>query len=126
MVEWEKSFRAYLVKKMSKALGIEIANDSVEIIDVSDYVDFEVTELTLDELPMMYAFALMRENFESAKEISDEIEGRNARIAFDIDEKTNTGVISLYVEPEIDVAYANIKMVVTPNGVMVDWDKQNF
>jgi hypothetical protein len=126
MVDWEKSFRAYLIKKMSIVLGIEIADDSVEIIDVSDYVDFEVTTLALEELPMIYAFALMRENFESAKEISDEIESRNARITFDIDEKTNTGQINLYVEPETDVAYANIKMVITPDGVMVDWDKQNF
>jgi len=125
MVDWQKSLRAYMVKKMSDILDLKITEDDVETFEFNDFAAIDLGELLLEELPTMYAFALMREDFETAKLIADEIESRNARITFDINEDGKTGQINLYVEPETD-AYFDVKMIITSDGVIIDWEKQNF
>jgi hypothetical protein len=88
--------------------------------------NIDLSELLIEELITVYAFALMREDFERAKEVADEVESHNARIAFDVDEANKTGVIRIFAEPENVSASIQMFMKIEPDGVVIDWEKQNF
>jgi len=124
MVDWESSLKKYLVKKFKETLGLNITEESITRFEVNNDVD--LSELLLDELITIYAFALMREDFERAKQVADEVEKHNARIAFDVDEENKTGVIGIYIEPEHKTADITMFMKIESDGVVIDWEKQNF
>lgn len=124
MVDWESSLKRYLVKKFKETLGLDITEDNIKTFTVNDTDDF--SSLLLEELITLYAFALMREDFERAKLIADEVESHNARIVFDVDEPNKTGEIKIFVEPENVSADIQMFMKIEPDGVVIDWEKQNF
>jgi hypothetical protein len=124
MVDWESSLRKYLVKKFKETLGLTITEDSIKTFTVNDTNDFG--NLLLEELITLYAFALMREDFERAKLIADEVEGQNARIVFDVDEANKSGEIKIFIEPSKATANIEMYMTILPDGVVIDWEKQNF
>lgn len=124
MVDWESSLKKYLVKKFKETLGLTITEESITRFEVNPDVD--LNGLLLEELITIYAFALMREDFERAKVVADEVESYNARIAFDVDEANKTGEIKIFVEPSNASADIIMYMKILPEGVVIDWEKQNF
>jgi len=124
MVNWEKEFKNYIAKKVKETLGFEIDAQNIGALSVNTNID--LTLLDIEELAMVYAFAIMREDFEQAKIISDELETRNCDIKIDINDDNKTGAINVYLRPEVSVAYLDIKLRVLPDGMIIDFEKQNF
>lgn len=124
MVDWESSLKKYLIKKFKETLGLTITESSITKFVVSDVDNFD--EQPLEDLMTLYAFALMREDFERAKLIADEVESHNARIVFDVDESNKTGEIKIFLEPESINADMQMFMKIENDGVVIDWDKQKF
>jgi len=124
MVNWEKELKNYIAKKVKETLGFEMDAQNIGILTVN--TDIDLTLLDIDELAMVYAFAIMREDFEHAKVISDELETRNCDIKININPDNKTGAINVYLRPEASVAYLDIKLKVLPDGMIVDFENQKF
>ena len=124
MVDWESSLKKYLVKKFKETLGLDITEDNITKFHVNAETD--LSGLLLEELITVYAFALMREDFERAQVVAEEVESHNARIVFDVDEVNKTGEIKIFVAPENVSADIQMFMRIEDDGVVVDWEKQNF
>jgi len=124
MVDWEKELRKYIAKKIKEKLGFDVNPDEISTLEIN--TDIDLTLLDIEELAMVYAFAIMREDFEHAKNISDELKTRDCEIKIDIDEKSKSGAINVYMKPKTEVAYLDIKLKVLPDGMMIDFDKQEF
>ena len=124
MVEWEDDFKKYIASKLSKTLGYEILGDSIIDINVNGDANYE--EANISELANLYAFSIMKEEYETTKLIADELEKRNCEIKVDCDDRDKTGVINIYLKPNVTVAYVDIKMKVLPDGMVIDWEKQNY
>jgi len=123
MSDWEQEFRKYFTKRL-KSSGIEISSDQIKRVEVN--TDLDLTLFELKDLAIVYAFAITREDFAQAKEISNEIASRNAEVRVEIDDKTKTGVINIYVQPVMDIPYVDVKMKVVNGDLMIDFDKENF
>jgi predicted RNase H-related nuclease YkuK (DUF458 family) len=124
MVNWENELKKYIARKVHDIMGVEIPVENILTFELN--LDLDLPTLTIEELGYIYAFAIMKENFEQAKAISEELANRNCEIKLDIDEKSKTGVINLYVKPEVAIAYIDIQMKVLPDGLMIDFEKENF
>jgi len=62
MVNWESELKRYLAKKFKEIMGEEIPLENIHAVEV----DFNLTlsALTISELGNIYAFAIMKEDFE--------------------------------------------------------------
>jgi len=124
MVKWEEEFKKYVVRKMKKVLGFEIQTSEISKLVVN--TDVDLTLLTIPELATVYAFAIMREDFEYAKVVATEFEVRNCDVKIEMDDVSKTGAINVYLKPNTAVAFIDVKMKLLPDGMMIDWEKQNF
>jgi hypothetical protein len=124
MVDWESEFKKYIVEKFKDKLGFEISPASIKGLYVNTNIDLSLLEI--NDLAIVYAFAIMREDFEQAKRITDELAIRDCTISIDTDDLKKTGVINVYKKPETKTAYIDVKMKVLPDGMMIDFEKQNF
>jgi len=124
MVDWEKELREYIVRKMKNRLGLDVNPSEIKTVSVDAEVDFKILEI--EELAMIYAFAIMKEDFEEAKEIADELKTRDCIVEIDVNDLEKTGVINVYKQPETSVVFIDIKLKVLPDGMIVDFEKQNF
>jgi len=124
MVDWEKELREYISRKMKDRLGLDVSPSEIQTIPVDFDMDFK--ELDIEELAMIYAFAIMKEDFEQAKTIADELKTRDCTVVIDVDDFKKTGVINVYKQPETAVAFIDIKLKVLPDGMIIDFDKQGF
>jgi hypothetical protein len=77
-------------------------------------------------LANIYSFAIMKEDFEDAKKIADELHKRDIEIKIETDDKKKTGVINFYLKPQVSIPYVDIKMKILPDGMIVDFEKENF
>jgi hypothetical protein len=124
MVNWEEEFKKYVVRKMKKVLGYEIQPSEITKLIVN--TDVDLTTLIVQELATVYAFAIMREDFEYARKVADELETRDCEVKIEMDDVSKTGAINIYLKPKSEVVYIDIKMKLLPDGMMIDWEKQNF
>jgi len=124
MVEWEKEFKKYIANKFREKLGFNIDPHDIKKLEVNTNID--LTQLLVDELAMVYAFAIMREDFEQAKVIADELETRNCEVKIDVDDANKSGAINIYLKPEVSIPYLDIKMKILPDGMIIDFEKQQF
>ena len=124
MVNWEDEFKRYVARKMKGTLGMEVNPNEINVIRVNTDIDLKL--LTIEELATVYAFAIMREDFEYAKTVADEFDTRNCDVKIDMDDASKTGAINIYLRPNVATAYIDVKMKLLPDGMMIDWDKQNF
>lgn len=123
-IDWEKSFRHYLSKKFKEMMGIELPLDAIGDIVMDFDIDYSV--LDLHDLGVLYSLAITVENFETAEKILKEFEKRNCTVKLTLDEKKGCGTVDIYVQPEVEIKKLAINLVVTPDGMMIDWDKENF
>jgi uncharacterized protein YfkK (UPF0435 family) len=124
MVNWEDELKQYIVKKFKENFNEEISIEKIQTVEIK--VDEDLSSFDINELAYMYAFAMMKETFEEAKAISDEFAKRNCEIKFDIDDANKTGVINIYLRPETSVACIDIQMKILPDGVIIDFEKEDF
>jgi len=114
MVNWEYELKRYLAKKFKAIMGFEIPIESIHTIMMD--ADFELSEFTIEELANIYAFAIMKEDYEQADNVKKELSQRDCKIVLDVDEKKREATINLYVKPKTEVVYLDIKMKVLPDG----------
>ena len=77
------------------------------------------------DLTLVYAFAIMREDFEQAKRITDELDKRKCKIQIDVNKK-NEAVINLYEKSGAKIPSADVKMKILSDGMIIDFEKQQL
>lgn len=123
MVDWEKELKKYIAKKIKNTIGLDVS--PAEILAIKVNTDIDLTLLEIEDLALVYAFAIMEEDFEHAKAISDELNTRKCEVKIDIDDFKKTGVINIYKQSETSVI-CDVKLKVLPSGMMIDFENQNF
>jgi hypothetical protein len=124
MIKWKEEFKKYLAKKFNEKMGFEINPQNIHSIEINTEIKIDL--LSIEDLAFTYAFAIMDENFEQAKFINDEFTKRNCEIKINIDEKNHSGTIDVYQLPEINCALLSVQLKVLPDGMMIDFEKQNL
>ena len=124
MVDWEMELKKYIAKKMKNTVGLDVSPAEIQAIKVN--TDIDLTSLEIEDLALVYAFAIMEEDFEHAKTISDELNTRNCEVKIDIDDFKKTGVINVYKQPETSIVYVDVKLKILPDGMIIDFENQNF
>jgi len=124
MVNWRDEFKKYLVKKFNKQMGFDIDANSITQVVINTNINFST--LSIKDLSLVYAFAIMDENYEQAKSVFIELSKRNCKISIDINEEKKEAIINLYMFPETAVAYIDIKMKVLPDGMIIDFEEEKL
>lgn len=124
MVNWEDELRRSIVKQLG-LMGCELPADNIKIVDVDVQVNDEFLKLlNITELGTIYAYTIMQEKFEQAEIIKKLLAERDCKVEFDVDDKTMTGVLDIFVKPPKTLEHIVIDMIITPDGFMVDFDKE--
>ena len=71
MLNWEYELKKFLVKKFNTLTGGEISTDNISIVEF--HAELDLNLLTIKELAYLYAFSIMKEEFEEAKKIYGEL-----------------------------------------------------
>ena len=124
MINWEDELKRYIARKFKEIMGEDIPLEHIHTIELN--VDLDLPALSIKDLASIYSFAIMKEDFEEAKKIADELQKRDVEIKIETDDKKKTGVINFYLKPQISIPYLDIKMKILPDGMMVDFEKENF
>lgn len=124
MIDWENELKHYIKKKFEKLMGIELPLENIKTIQLD--LDFDYELLDMEELANIYVFAIMKEDFEEAKEIKKELKSRDCEVKLDINEKDKTGVLYVHYKPELELESITIHLKILPDGMMIDFDKNNF
>lgn len=123
MVNWEDTYKRYVTRKYEEIMREPLPLGNINIRDVN--VDLDVTVLSIEELVYMYTFAVMKENFEQAEYLKKVLLEKNCEVKIDVDDSEKTAIVNAYVKPEVSIAYVDIKMVITPEGMMIDFDEED-
>lgn len=123
MVDWEDSYKRYVTRKYEEIMGEPLPIGNISTCDVN--VDLDITLLSIDEMAYMYAFAIMKEDFEQAKILSDEFEKRNSRIEIEVDADEKTAIVNVYLQPNKKIESIDIKMKILSDGMMIDFDEDD-
>lgn len=123
-IDWEKSLKQYIIKKFKEKLGIDVPLSAIAGIELNFSMDFSDVELR--DLGMMYALSIMAENYEATANIDKELKKRNCTVKLNLDEKKGEGTVDIFMTPKQAVENIQINLIVTPDGMMVDWDKEDF
>ena len=125
MVNWEYELKQSISKQFEKIIGNYLSLSNIQIVDIDIQVNDELLKLLgIQELGSIYAYAIMQEKFEQASLVKKLLVERGCKIDFDINEKTMTGVLDISFIPKKVVKHIKIDMVITPEGMMVDFDKE--
>jgi hypothetical protein len=122
MTDWENELKKYLSKKFEKVTGVNIPLNSIHAVLIDS--DLDIIELSIDDLANMYAFAIMRENFEQANKIKNELLVRDCEININIDDTSKTGEV--YLKPNKEIPISVVYMKVLSDGMIIDFEKQNL
>jgi len=124
MVNWESELKRYLAKKFKEIMGEEIPLENIHAVEV----DFNLTlsALTISELGNIYAFAIMKEDFEQAKKLSEQLEKKGYNIKIETDDVKRVGSINVYKKSRTKVKkpVVTVPMKIYPDGMIVDFEKQ--
>lgn len=124
MVNWESELKRYLAKKFKEIMGEEIPLENIHAVEV----DFNLTlsALTVSELGNIYAFAIMKEDFEQAKKLSEQLEKKGYNIKIETDDVKRVGSINVYKKSRTKVKkpVVTVPMKIYPDGMIVDFEKQ--
>lgn len=124
MLDWRNELKKHVSKRIKEMTGEDVPIENIYTMELDTVLDY--SEIPIEELASMYAFAIMKEDFEDAKKIADELKKRDVDVEIDIDEMKRTGVINFYLQPKKSIAYLDIKLKVLPDGLMIDFDNENI
>jgi hypothetical protein len=122
MVNWEDELKRFLAKKFKEVIGTDIPLENIHTIEMN--VDLNLSQLSVEDLGQIYGFAIMKEDFEQAKKVAEELEIRHCTISIDIDEKKHVGSINIYQLPVTDTVFLAIPLKVYPDGMIIDFEKE--
>jgi hypothetical protein len=118
---WQYELKKYLARKFQEVTGEEISINNIRTVEV--HVDINLKGLTISELGHIYAFAIMKEDFEHADGLANELASRGHCIKIDTDEAKKCGNINIINTVDNKVAYS-VPMIVCADGMMIDFEKQ--
>jgi hypothetical protein len=124
MLNWKDELKRYIAKKVKEMTGKDVPLDHIHTVEVNTELDY--SSMSIKDLSSIYAFAIMKEDFEDAKKVANELKKRNIKIKIETDENNQSGSINFYLKPEMSTPYIDIKMKVLPDGMMIDFEKENF
>lgn len=125
MVNWKQELKIYTAKKLKSKLGIDVAPDQIDNIIINiDNID--LSKAQDKELLTLYAFAIMDENFEQAKKISNKFKERNIFVEIKINHADKSGKIIITNINDNNIIIDEMIMKILPDGMIIDFEKQNF
>jgi len=124
MVNWKDELKRYIARKVKETTGEDVPLDHIHTIEI--HADLDYSSMSIKDLASIYAFAIMKEDFEDAKKVANELEKRDIEIKIETDESKHTGSINFYMKPQVSIPYLDIKLKVLPDGMMIDFEKENF
>ena len=126
MLNWEYELKKFLVKKFNTLTGGEISTDNISIVEF--HAELDLNLLTIRELAYLYAFSIMKEEFEEAKKIADNILKRKHKIILNIDEPNRVGSVDVYKDTKRKQKkpVAHVSLIVKSDGMMIDFEKEEF
>lgn len=122
MLNWEGELKRFIAKKFNQIVDNEdyhITTDNIQTIEVE--MELDLPTLTVSEIAHVYAFAIMKEDFEQAKKLADELSNRNLVIKIETDEIKRIGAINVY--DEFEKIITAIPLKIYPDGMIVDFEK---
>lgn len=125
MVNWQKELKKFLAKKFNEMVDDEenyVTPENIMTLEIE--FDLELNLLTSKELTHIYAYAVMKEDFEAAKRLMKEINNRGYYVKMDINEKENTGLINVIDHKNPDKIISSVPIKIYPDGLMVDFEKE--
>ena len=124
-MEWEKELKKHLLKYIQE-FDPDVTMGDLHLIGIQ-FPDVEdLSTFSVPDLGKLYAFALMREEYEQAKLIHDEFDKRNCKIELNINENTKEGVLDITYHPEKGIEHIDIKLKVLKDGLCIDWEKEDL
>jgi hypothetical protein len=123
MVNWESELKRFLAKKFNEITGGEISVENIKTVEIQ--VDLDVTLLTVKELGHIYVYAIMKEDFEHADSLANELTKRGCGVKIETDDIKKIGAIIVYQLSDINKILVNIPLKIYPDGMMVDFEKQD-
>lgn len=122
MVNWEDEMKKALAKKLKEILGEDISIENIYTIEMPFEESLE--DLDVESLARIYAFSIMKEDFEQTKLVAEELNKRNCKINVDVDDIKKTGIIDVTYQPQNEVKHIEVCMKLTKDGMMIDFDKE--
>ena len=124
MINWKDELKRYIARKVKEMTGEDVPLGHIHTVEI--HTDIDYSSMSIKYLASTYAFAIMKEDFEDAKKVADELEKRDIEIKIETDESKHTGSINFYMKPQVSIPYLDIKLKVLPDGMMIDFEKENF
>jgi len=124
MLNWQYELKKYLAKKFYEKMGFEIGVENIYTIEMN--LDLDLSLISIDDLAHIYAFSIMKEDFEEAKKVADELKKRKCNIEIDTDSSKNVGSIKITKKSKKKPISIQIPLKVYPDGVMIDFEKEGF
>lgn len=125
MLNWQDELKRYIAKQVKEKTGAEIPIGNIKTVEL--HVDIDLTKLKIKELAYMYAFAIMKEDFEYAKVIAEQIVKNNHRVEIETDDSKRIGSVNVYKNTKRkSKPVAQVSLKVLPDGMMIDFDKEQF
>lgn len=124
MVNWESELKRYIAKKFKEMMGEEIPLENIHTIEVE--MNLNLSGLTISELGNIYAFAIMKEDFEHAKKLAAYLNKKGFKIKIETDDVKKIGNINIYKKSRAKVKKPEviIPIKIYPDGMIVDFEKQ--
>ena len=126
MINWEYELKRYLAQKYKKEFGKEVSVENIKIIENFEIIGENINEFEIEDLAHIYAFDIMKENYEHANIIKTELIKRNCDIKIEINEIDKTAVINIYKKPKTGIVYIDVNMKITPSGMIIDFEKEKL
>jgi hypothetical protein len=123
-MEWEKELRKHVLKLIQK-FDPDATMDNIHLIGINFPQIDDLSLFAIPDLGKLYAFAIMREDYEEAKKVKEELNKRDCKVSLEIDEKTKEGILDLTFKPEKGVEHIDIHLKVLKDGLCIDWDKED-
>jgi hypothetical protein len=122
---WEEELRRHVLKLIQK-FDPDATMDSIHLIGINFPEFDDLSSFAIPDLGKLYAFAIMREDYEQAKIVKEELLKRDCKINIDINEKTKEAILDLTFKPEKGVEHIDIHLKVLKDGLTIDWDKEDI
>jgi hypothetical protein len=130
-VDWRSELKKFAMKKIKKMLAamgdeddIDVFPDQVQIYEVPFDIDKETLEnFEPLSLARIYAHMIMKEDFELVKTISEILKKKGYETSINIDKTGKTA--DIVVKPQSGDTTITIPMKVYPDGMMVDFEKED-
>lgn len=121
-MDWESEFKKHLLKLIQE-FDPDAKVEQIEIVGI-EMPETDYKNIDTENLGRLYAFTIMREDYEEANKIKEELANRGCDISIDIDEKKKEGRLNISYRPPSKLENISVNLKVLKDGLAIDWDKE--